>query len=63
MCKGPEMEANSEEARVAGATGNATVPVKENETPQDSQRRQDEQDPNHDASNGPHIEGSSVFLP
>ena len=45
------------------ASGNATVPVKENETPQDSQRRQDEQDPNHDASNGPHIEGSSVFLP
>ena len=45
------------------ASGNATVPVKENETPQDSQRRQDEQDPDHDASNGPHIEGSSIFLP
>ena len=49
--------------RVGAASGNATVPVKENETPQDSQRRQDEQDPDHDASNGPHIEGSSVFLP
>lgn len=35
--------------------------MKENQTPQDSQGRQHKQDPNHDASNGPHTEGSAVF--
>ena len=48
---------------VGAASGNATVPVKENETPQDSQQRQHKQDPNHDASNGPHTEGLGVFSP
>ena len=48
----------------AGAeSGNAIVPVKENETSQGSHQCQHKQEPNHDADNGPHIERLGVFLP